>query len=225
LLSPTLGGSVLDSCTGSCNKGWATGGLAAIHGGYQLSSGLSFWLQGGFLSVSQSVEARSVRLLPRGIPAFDGVASDHLRLSGALLGASAGLSRGQAVRLRVRLAAGAFIGSASDERKASGTTPPDHDVPDVSVDFAETESPSAKYLFVAPEVRVGLRLSQHWELSAGIGAWVLLGISDVDWQDGNPPSYPDTLGQILFNPDGTKQSILGRSIVFLAPELALKWDL
>jgi hypothetical protein len=225
LLSPSLGGSVLESCTGSCSNGWAMGALAMIHGGYQLSSGLSFWLQGGYLSASQSIKDRSVKLLPRGLPDFDGTASDNLRLSGALLGASAGLSRGQAVRLRVRLAAGAFIGSASDERKASGTTPPDHDVPDVTVDFSETESPSAKYLFVAPEVRVGLRLSQHWELSAGIGAWVLLGISDIDWQDSNPPSYADSLGQILFNPDGSKQSIVGRNMVFLAPELALKWDL
>lgn len=225
LLSPSLGGSVLDSCTGKCSNDWAMGALAMIHGGYQLSSGLSFWLQGGFLSATQSVENRSVRLVPRGLPDFDGTASDELRLSGALLGASAGLSRGQAVRLRVKLAAGAFIGSANDERKARGTTPPDHDVPDVAVDFSEAESPSAQYLFVAPEVRVGFRLSQHWELSAGIGAWVLLGVSDVDWQDKSPYSYPDSLGQLLFNPDGSKQSIVGRNIVFLAPELALKWDL
>lgn len=225
LLSPSLGGNVLDSCSGSCSKGWATGALAMLHGGYQLSSGLSFWLQGGFLSVGQSVKGRSTRLLPRGLPEFEATAGDKLRLSGALLGASAGLSRGHAVRLRVRLAAGAFIGSAKDERKAQGTTPPDHDVPDVAVDFSETESPSAKYVFVAPEVRVGLRLSQHWELSAGVGAWILLGLADVSWQDKNPQSYPDSLGQILFNPDSSKQSIVGRNIILLAPELALKWDL
>lgn len=225
LLTPSLGGSVLDGCKGGCSHDWAMGGLAMIHGGYQLSSGLSFWLQGGFLSVGQSVKDRSVRLVPRGLPDFEATASDKLRLSGALLGASAGLSRGQSVRLRVRLAAGAFIGSAKDERHASGTTPSDHDVPDVPVDFSETESPSVQYLFVAPEVRVGLRLSQHFELSAGVGAWVLLGLSDVQWQDQSPRSYPDSLGQLLFNADGSKQSIIGRNIVLLAPELALKWDL
>jgi hypothetical protein len=225
LLTPSLGGSVLDGCGGNCSHDWAMGALAMIQGGYQLSSGLSFWLQGGFLSVGQSVKDRSVKLLPRGLPDFDAVAGDKLRLSGALLGASAGLSRGQAVRLRVRLAAGAFIGSAKDERRARGTTPPDHDAPNVPVDFSETESPSAQYLFVAPEVRVGLRLSPHWELSAGVGAWVLLGFSDVAWQDSNPRSYPDTLGQILFNSGGSQQSIVGRSIVLVAPELALKWDL
>ena len=74
------------------------------------------------------------------------------------------------------------------------------------------------------ELRAGLRLSQHWELSAGIGAWILLGISDVSWLDGNPPSNT-ALGQVLFNASGEKQSIVGRTIVFISPQLSLKWDL
>ncbi len=225
LLSPTLGGSVLEGCSGSCRKDWAMGARAVIHGGYQLSSGLGFWLDGGFLSASQSVKERSLTLTPRGLASFDGVADDSLRLSGALLGASAGLSRGQTVRLRVRLGAGAFIGSASDERKGRATTVERPGVPSAVVDFDVTESPSAKYLFVAPELRAGLRLSPHWELSAGLGALVLLGISDVDWQDSNPPSYPDSVGQVDFNSGGEEQSIVGRTIVFLTPQLALKWDL
>jgi hypothetical protein len=225
LLTPTLGGDVLESCTGRCSKGWATGALAMLHGGYQLSSGLSFWLDGGFLSAAESVKGRSVTLTPRGLTPFDGVAHENLRLSGALLGASAGLSRGQTLRLRVRLSAGAFIGSARDERKGSATTAERPGVPSALVAFDVTESPSAKYLFVAPELRAGLRLSQHWELSAGLAALVLLGISDVDWRDSNPPSYPDSVGQVEFNASGAKQSLVGRSIVLLAPELSLKWDL
>ncbi len=224
LLSPSLGGSVLEGCTGSCNKGWATGGLAVLHGGYQLSSGLSFWLDGGFLSASARAKQRSLTLRPRGLTPFDGMASDSLRLSGALLGASAGLSRGQLLRLRVRLSAGAFIGSASDERRGQATTSERPGVPPALIDFDVTESPSAKYLFVAPELRAGLRLSSHWELSAGVGALILLGLSDVDWLDSNPPSYPDSVGQVEFNPSGVKTSIVGRTIVFFAPELALKWD-
>lgn len=225
LLAPTLGGDVLDSCSGRCSKGWATGALAMLHGGYQLSSGLSFWLSGGFLSAAESLKARSVTLTPRGLTPFDGVARDSLRLSGALLGGSAGLSRGQTLRLRVRLSAGAFIGSASDERKGNATTAERPGVPSALVAFDVTESPSAKYLFAAPELRAGLRLSQHWELSAGLAALVLLGISDVDWSDSNPPSYPDSVGQVEFNASGGKQSVVGRSIVLLAPELSLKWDL
>jgi len=224
LLSPSLGGSVLEACTGGCSKGWAMGGLAVLHGGYQLSSGLSFWLDGGFLSASEHVKRRNLTLTPRGLTPFDGVASDSLRLSGALLGASAGLSRGQTLRLRLRLAAGAFIGSASDERKGYATTPERQGVPSALIDFDVTESPSANYLFVAPELRAGLRLSPHWELSAGIGALILLGLSDVDWQDSDPPSYPDSVGQVDFNSGGSKQSIVGRTIILLAPELGLKWD-
>ena len=224
LATPTLGGSVLESCTGGCSKGWATGGLAVLHGGYQLSSGLSFWLDGGYLSASERVKQRGLTLRPRGLTPFDGVASDSLRLSGALLGASAGLSRGQTLRLRVRLGAGAFIGSARDERQGQAMTSERPGVPSTLIDFDVIESPSAKYLFVAPELRAGLRLSQHWELSAGVGALILLGISDVDWLDSNPPSYPDSVGQVDFNASGVKASIVGRTIVFLAPELALKWD-
>jgi hypothetical protein len=225
VLAPTFGGSVVDGCSGSCAESWAMGAAAAIHGGYQLSSGLSFWLNGGFLTASQSVKGRSVTLTPRGLEPFEGVADDNLRLTGALLGASAGLSRGQTVRLRVRLGAGAFIGSASDARRGQATTLERPGVPAAQIDFDVAESPSAKYLFVAPELRAGLRLSQHWELSAGLGALVLLGISDVDWQDDSPPSYPDSVGQVDFNSGGEKQSIVGRAIVFLAPQLGLKWDL
>jgi hypothetical protein len=224
LLSPSLGGSVLEGCTGECSKGWAMGALAVLHGGYQLSSGLSFWLDGGYFSVSQTVKDRALTLSPRGLAPFDGVASDNLRLSGPLLGASAGLSRGQTVRLRVRLAAGAFIGSAVDERRGHATTSERPGVAAADIDFDVSESPSAKYLFVAPELRAGLRLSPHWELSAGVGAFILLGLSDVAWQDSNPPSYPDSVGQVGFNASG-KQSIVGRTIVLLAPELSLKWDL
>jgi hypothetical protein len=225
VLSPTLGGSVVESCSGDCTKSWALGAAAAIHGGYQLSSGLSFWLDGGFLTASQSVENRTVTLTPRGLEPFEGVADDSLRLTGALLGASAGLSRGQKLRLRVRLGAGAFIGSARDERRGQATTLERPGVASELIDFDVTESPSAKYLFVAPELRAGLRLSQHWELSAGLGALVLLGISEVEWQDSNPPSYPDSVGQVDFNSGGAAQSIVGRTVVLLAPQLALKWDL
>lgn len=225
LVSPTLGGDVLEGCSGDCSKSLATGALAAIHGGYELSSGLSFWLQGGYLSMSQSVENRTLTLTPRGLAPFEAEASDDLRLSGALIGAGAGLSRGQSTwRLRVKLTLGAFLGSAHDERKAQGTTPPDHDFPGVPVDFERTESPSANYLFVAPELRAGLRLSRHFELSAGLGTFILLGTSDVNWTDSDPPSDP-TLGQVLFNPDGSAQSVVGRTIVLVASELALKWDL
>jgi hypothetical protein len=222
LASPTLGGSLTNGCTAPCSKAWATGALAVLHGGYQLSSGLSFWLDGGFMSVAEPVKQRSVTLTPRGLSQFDGVANDSLRLSGALLGASAGLSRGQTLRLRVRLSAGAFVGSATDQRKGSAVTSERPGFPSTNVDFDVTESPSAKYLFVAPELRAGLRLSQHWELSAGIGAWILLGFSDVVWLNSNPPTYPDSVGEVEFN---AKQSMVGRTIVLLAPELALKWDL
>ena len=224
-LSPTLGGDLLGGCTGSCSKNWATGAVAVAHGGYQLSSGLSFWLDGGFLAVAEHVKQHGVTLTPRGFSTIDGMASDNLRLSGALLGASAALSRGQTVRFRVRLSAGAFIGSAIDERKGYAITAERPGFPSTVINFDVTESPSAKYLFVAPELRAGLRLSPHWELSAGIGAWVLLGFSDISWQDTNPPSYPDSVGQVLFNSGSEKQSIVGRTIVFVAPELSLKWDL
>lgn len=225
LLSPSLGGSVLESCVGGCRKGLGTGVLAVLHGGYQLSSGLGLGLDGGFLSAAQRVTERSLTLAPRGLNPFDGLASDRLRLTGALLGASAGLSRGQTVRLRVSLGAGAFIGSASDRRQGQATTSERPGVPSQDIEFDVTEVPSAKYLFVAPELRAGLRLSSHWELSAGIGAWILLGISDVNWQDDHPPSYPNSVGQVNFNSGGAPQSIVGRTMIFLAPELALKWDL
>jgi hypothetical protein len=225
LLSPSLGGSVLEGCTGDCSKGWAMGALALLHGGYQLSSGLSFWLDGGYFSASQTVKDRALTLSPRGLTPFDGVASDDLRLSGALLGASAGLSRGQTLRLRVRLGAGAFVGSARDERRGHATTGERPGAPAQDIDFDVSEAPSAKYLFVAPELRAGWRLSPHWELSAGVGAFILLGLSDVEWQDSSPPSYPDSVGQVDFNAGGAKQSIVGRTIVVLAPELSLKWDL
>ncbi len=53
-------------------------------------------------------------------------------------------------------------------------------------DFEATESPQARYLYVAPEFRLGWRFADRFELSAGVRALILVGLTQPKWADENP---------------------------------------
>jgi len=227
-VSPSLGGDVLAGCKTPCKKTLGLGGLVAGHAGYQLSSGLMFGVDAGYVVLRARSENRSVAPTPRGLEPAAGVATDSLALSGVLLGASAGLSRGQAWRFRLRLGGGVLLGVLRDERLGGATTAERElngtTVPALPIAFDATESPAARYVYLAPEVRMGLKVASRFELSAGVAALVLIGLSEPAWADSNPPSYPN-VGQIEFNSGGAHQSIAGKTIVLVSPGLSLRAEL
>jgi hypothetical protein len=84
---------------------------------------------------------------------------------------------------------------------------------------SQAESPSARYLYVMPEVRVGMRLGERLELSAGVEAMVLLAISQPTWSDARPV-VAATDGLATFG----AQELAGRTILVVAPGLGARYE-
>jgi hypothetical protein len=204
-----FGGDVSSACTGSCSTALPLGGAAMLHAGYELSFGLGFALSAGYLATFQKIEGRTVDATPRGRPTISGTADDALALRGLLLGGSIAYHQKTSLPLHLRLGAGALLGEVRDER--TGT-------------FAlgratGTETTAARYAYVAPEVRLGHRLGDHVEISAGVQAIVLVALSQPAWRDHDNV----VLGRdfLLFG----EQTTAGSLVVVLIPGLGLRYEL
>ncbi len=225
-LGPSFGGDLASGCAGKCKSSVSTGFSALGRGGYQLGSGLGFAVDAGYLSLSGSVTNRAVALHPMGLADNDGTATDHLKLSGLMLGPSAQFQHGEKFPFVVRLGVGALVGSLQDERSGTATTiartVAGNNVPAQTYSFDVSESPKASYLYIAPEVRTGIRLGDHVELSAGVRVLVLVALSQPKWGDENPvtPGGQFAVGQLRFG-----SQAVGSSTVFLvSPGGALRYD-
>ncbi len=224
-LSPGIGGDVA-GCSGSCASGLPLGGKGVLHAGYELGSGLGFSIDGGYMALFSTVTDRSATVLPKGRPPNAGTASDKLRLSGLTLGASAFFHRGETWPLTVRLGIGAFLGSVNDARTGTFTTSPAGIPPNAPYNVAVTESQSGTFLYAAPEVRIGRRLGDHFELSIGVEAMVLTSLSQPKWGDKNRltaspnPATQAGDGDAVFGP----QALTGSFILVLAPGIGARYE-
>ncbi|AUX41688.1 hypothetical protein SOCE26_031100 [Sorangium cellulosum] len=173
-LSPTLGGDIAERCGARCSQGLAAGGYGVFHGGYEVDLGtrFGFGLAAGHVRLGQSTRGRSAEIRAVGIAAPNvGEADESIQLRGVLAGAWAGLGFGGRYPVRLRLGAGAVIGSVADARTGTFTTSRGERYgvgPAVQV-------PSAAWFYLDPEVRVGVRLGERVELSAGVDVLVLVG--------------------------------------------------
>ena len=92
-----------------------------------------------------------------------------------------------------------------------------------SVDVAER--PSASYLLVAPEARIGKRIGEHFEVSFGVEIAVLVALSRPKWNPDegavnavSPTSRGD--GLATFPAD----SLTGGTLLLFSPGLAARYD-
>jgi hypothetical protein len=190
------------------------GGLAALHAGYELASGIGFGITLGGLIVSQSYDDRPLSVTPRGEATLEGTVDESLRLRGALLGGNAGLHLGDRFPGVLRLGVGALVGSVTDER--SGTF--------VAADGRRFDSgliehsDSATFLYIAPEARFGYRFADRFELSAGVAAYVLVALGAAEWN--NARLFAAGNGAASFSPE----ELTGSVIVLLAPGLGFRAD-
>lgn len=201
-LGPSFGGDVSRTCTGACSHGLVLGGYGMFHGGYELGNGFGFGVETGYLYMQQSTSKRSSSLQAVGIKNPDkGTADDVIRLRGVLAGAFAAIGFGERFPLRLRLGAGALIGSLSDTRTGTFTT-------SMGQPFGVgplVVTPGAAWFYLDPEVRIGVRLGKHVELSAGVGAIVLVGLSARTWNAAQPVNaagdgYATFSAETLTNP-------------------------
>ncbi|AUX45005.1 uncharacterized protein SOCE26_064840 [Sorangium cellulosum] len=175
---PSLGGGAAGQCGAACSLALGAGGLGVVHAGYELWSGLGFGVTTGYLQVQQAVTARSTSLqIQDPLPESTGTADDALALRGFLAGGWAGLSLGDRLRLSMRLGAGALFAAVSDERSGTFTS-------SSSVQFhvdRTTAQGSASFFFMTPEVRAGLRLDDHLDVTVGLAAAVLIRLTTPVW--------------------------------------------
>lgn len=174
-LSPSFGGDIATGCTGTCKQGIAAGGRVALRGGYELSSGFSLGATASYLGMQQSTTGRATTLLPytEGSPSA-GIANDTVSLQAFLVGPYAAYRLGERFPLHLGLAAGVGLSSVSDRRTGL---------------FGESaigpvvQSGFYTWLFVEPEVRVGMRVLERLTLGISISGLFLYAPSAPQWNE------------------------------------------
>jgi hypothetical protein len=222
-LSPSLGGDLEGG-------GVVFGGIARANVGYRLGSGLGFGLQAGYGSFGQSFDSRGATLKPEGLPVSPGTAKDDLRLRSALIGVSGELHRtGDKYGWTARLGLGLMLGALEDTRAGVFTNTaapgnPTYPVGPVS------ESPDARFFYLAPEVNGFYRVAKNLELGVGITALLGLALSKPMWTDqqrvaaGNCTGTarpPQCLGAATFG----NESLTGGALFMLLPHLIGRYEL
>lgn len=218
-LTPSFGGDIAGKCSKDCEKSVGAGGAVAFHGGYELWNGFGFGVTAGYLSLRQTTMDRPTAIATVGHKEPDrGTADDTLKLRGFLAGGFAALKLGQRFPFRIRLGSGVVIGSVSDTRTGSFKVID----PTVMEPYAVgpvIEAPAVTWFYVDPELRAGLRLGEHFEVSAGLSALILIRLKAVRW-DAKHAIYASSDGYGSFAADALASPILA----LLLPGISTRYD-
>jgi hypothetical protein len=213
-LGVSLGGGVLTSpCAPPCARSAALGVLAEGHVGYRFAEGLSLGGFVGFLHVRQASTSRPTWLLerPDGLRRDHGVVDDELSAQAFVVGATLGLEAGSTLVGRGRVGVGVAAGVQSDRRVGTFQrgSEPSYVVGPVS------ESTGAAWALVAPELRLGYRITPRFEVSLGAQALLLAPLSRAVWQNRQDVVAQGFFGFFREEPWGLGPALL------LVPSLAL----
>ncbi|WP_437932102.1 PEGA domain-containing protein [Sorangium sp. So ce291] len=231
LLVPSFGGDVAGTCGTRCGAGVGAGSYGVLRGGYQLSSGIGVGASIGALSVKQAMRGRRTSLNLVGYPArttsamsaagnttVPGQVDDVLRLRGLFLGAWVGYALDAGLPIHFRLGAGGVFGPMSDARRGSFDART-LDAPAYSVGTV-VETQAARFVFVAPEVRVGWSLGEHVQVNAGLEVPLLFPVPRRAWREADG---------IHAGPDGygwfSAETLVGSVVVGVAPTVGARFDL
>ncbi len=169
-LMVSLGGDGSTGCVAPCSKPLGVGSSLIVRGGYGIDD-LSFGVSAGYLSVQQAVRGRSAKVEAVGGASYPVSVDDAMALRGMLLGAWVGYSSGEVFLLDVRLGAGGLFGSVTDARTSAQVSA------SRVLSFSPFEqSAAARFVYVAPEMRAGVRLAGRVELTLGLEMPVLIAV-------------------------------------------------
>lgn len=171
-IAPSLGGELAASCTEKCVQGLAIGGRAMLRAGYELGRGLGFGLTGGYFGIQQSVDQRETTLTRTNGTVVNGIVNDTLSMRNVLLGAYGSYRLGEKVPLRLGVSAGVGFGSVSSLRTGL--------FEDLAVGPL-TQSGTFAWVFVEPELRIGVRVSEHFGLGLSVSGLMLLSPKVPQW--------------------------------------------
>lgn len=213
--APSLGGDVVDTCRGDCSRSLGFGALTQFHFGYELGSGLIFGFTAGYLTAVQEAEGREATIIPHSLEARPGTASDELLLRGFVGGATLGYHVGESFPALFRLGVGSVLGSVRDARTGTFTA---RDATQYDA-FPVTDAQAARYVYVSPEARIGVRFLKHFEVSAGLKAMFLIAPS--------PPRWNNKI-ELAASTDGAatypNDTLTGSFVAVLAPGLGARYD-
>lgn len=212
LIAPSFGGEVAASCDERCNASLGLGGYVALRGSYEIEPSLEVGLSAGFLAAQRTLANRRVNLTPP--PQGVGVdpVDDTFTLRGGLLGIWVGKRFGERPFLDLRLGAGALLGSTSDVRAwIKNATVGNSDPP-------FREEPLGAFLYLDPEVRVGVHLGEHLSLAVGLEALVLLAVAAPAWP-GERVFSDSRYGDITFDPE----TLAGPVVLTLLPGVSARY--
>jgi PEGA domain len=215
-LTPSFGGDVANDCATPCRKSVGAGASFVFRGGYELGSGFGFGVSAGYVWAQQQTMGRAVSLKPVGLQKDMGTVDDLLTLRGFLGGAFAALGFGDRFPIRARLGAGALIGSVGDLRTGTFSA---SDRSTFSVGPLGA-APFATFLYIDPEIRMGMRLGGHLEISFGVEALVFVALGRASWEAERPVNAAgDGLAHF------SAERLTGAIVPLIAPGLGLRYEL
>lgn len=218
VLLPSFGGDIAGGCAGDCVTSPGFGGYLALTAGYERSSGLGFGLTAGYFFAQEEVTGREAAIQPVGIEGkASGTLDDTLAIRrGVFVGPWVGFSIGERFPVRGRLAAGPLLAQVGDTR--SGTFEPVRSGPDYPVGPLSV-STFAPFVQITPDVRVGYRVTPHFEVSVGADALVLIALTDPAWDEGREINAgSDGIGTL------PEERFFGRVLFGVAAGLGARYD-
>lgn len=213
-LALVLGGEVADS--GSASFPIGVNGRA--HAGYELPSGLGFGIDAGYLYLTRVVNDRAETLRPVGKAEARGTARDQTSLKGLLLGGSVHIRQGSdKMPLTLRVGVGALLANATDRRTAEMPDGPGG--PTVNV-AATKSSADLVFLYVAPEARLGYRITSNIEVSAGVDVMLMVGLGKAAWD----LSQAVVLGRQGLATYAEERSMFGSTLLLVNPGVGARFE-
>ena len=171
-LASSLGGDVVDGCTGACAPRPRRRLAIVLRGGYELGSGFGFGLTAGYVHLRQTTSSRPTVLVPVGASSPDAfiTAPPTTPSPSATAPSSApGSARRSATASPSTSASapGSSRASATDTRSGHFKTPSGDAYDLVPAATAE----GVAFFHLGPEVRVGAKLTKNVEINAGSRRW------------------------------------------------------
>lgn len=193
-LAGSLGGEVATSCNASCQQSLATGANVTLRVGYDAPNGLGGGLTFGYFQIGESHLGFDASLSINGTPQA-GKANDSTLLQNFIAGVYGSYRLGSRFPLRLGIGAGVmygrteyirdgtFAGNAIGPLRQTGYFP---------------------WVYVEPEARVGVRISEGWSAGIAISGLIILAPRIPVWtQDMKVNAHsdnPDQLGTFTQEP-------------------------
>lgn len=199
-LSPSFGSDLDALCTEFCQQGLGAGVNATFRAGYEFPNGFGLGGTLGYLQLSQSHAGFKATLgIDEGqrdmngdvvLTNYEGRANDATLLQNFMVGAYGSYKLGSRFPIRLGLGAGFMYGNVTYSRTGTFNNQ--------AVGPLE-QSGFFPWIYIEPEARIGVRISEGWSLGVAISGLVLVAPKIPVWtrimQVNAHGDNPDELGQ------------------------------